>query len=56
LDFDSFNSIEVTVALGEKLKKDIPLTENLCWDNIEGKPRNVQDIAQVLLNYPNSPE
>ncbi len=56
LDFDSFNSLEATSELAAKSKKDIPLAENICWDKVKCKPRNVQEMAAALLNYSNTPE
>jgi hypothetical protein len=55
-DFSSFNSLEATNELAAKSKKDIPLTENICWDKIKCKQRNVQEMAEALLIYSNSPE
>lgn len=56
MDFDSFNSLEATCELAERLKKNIPLNENLCWNEAKGKPRNVQEMVQILLKYENSPK
>ncbi len=56
LDFGSFNALEATNELAAKSKKDIPLIDNICFDKVKCKPRNVQEMAETLLNYSNTPE